>query len=291
MKPTFILMAISIMACSSPQKEKNQVSTNIDSVAMAKTESKDLAVSADSMALSLELLKEEGLLKILDTVTVVDDPVFHSSKTYYGLSLKTVLERFTKINQIDIKNTQIVFECEDGYNPSMELSKVLDKQSFLALQDASAPKGDEWITIKKGNETKKIAPFYVVYTDVPANEYAYKWPYNLVRIRLVPVAEELKILFPKNDELAVKGYDLFRINCLTCHALNGVGGKMGPELNAPKSVTEYWQEADIKAFVINPSSYRHEVKMPAQNQLKGREIDEIVYYLKYMAKHKVVFRE
>lgn len=284
MKKTLIALCLLSVACSSPQKK--QTADQQDTTKVATPLLADQAISADSMSLSLEALKAKGLLKILDTMVVADDPVFHGPKTYYGLSFKQVLERFTAVKKNDINATQIVFECEDGYNPSMALAKVLAKNSFLALADASAPKGAEWVEIKKGTQVKKIAPFYVVYNDVPAEDHTFKWPYNLVRIRLVPVSEELKILFPKDDELAVKGYDLFRINCMTCHALNGLGGKMGSELNAPKSITEYWNVADIKPFVKNPSSYRHEVKMPAQSQLNDREIDEIVYYLQYMAKHK-----
>jgi hypothetical protein len=35
---------------------------------------------------------------------------------------------------------------------------------------------------------------------------------------------------------------------------------MGPRLNYPKSVTEYWNKKAIKAFILNPSSFRHGVK-------------------------------
>jgi cytochrome c2 len=284
MKKNIFVICLLFVGCTLPKKEQNVAKQ--DTVTVAAPLLADQPVSADSMSISLEALKAKGLIKILDTMLVTDDPVFHGKKTYYGLSFRQVLAQFTALKKIDIKNTQIVFECEDGYNPSMALEKLLSRNSFLALADASAPKGEAWVEIKKGEEIKKVAPFYLVYNDVTPQEHVFKWPYNLVRIRLVPVSEELKALFPKGDELAVKGYDLFRLYCLTCHAINQVGGKMGPELNAPKSITEYWHIEDIKAFVKNPSSYRHGVKMPAQTYISDREIDEIIYYLSYMAKHR-----
>lgn len=83
-----------------------------------------------------------------------------------------------------------MFECEDGYNPPMPLNMVLDRKAFLAVSDADAPVGQEWVDAKKNGETQKVAPFYVVYTDVPATAYGYKWPYNLARISLVSTQQE-----------------------------------------------------------------------------------------------------
>lgn len=85
----------------------------------------------------------------------------------------------------------------------------------------------------------------------------------------------------------VRGFGLFQRNWGICQALNGVGGQMGPELNYPKNITEYWRSlTDIKAFVKNPTSYRHASKMPVVTHLSNNELDEIARYLQYMAGHK-----
>ncbi|MFN8353264.1 MAG: cytochrome c [Spirosomataceae bacterium] len=272
----FCLLGVGLVGCNAPKTTHQQ----------QKTDSTSIAPPVDSLAIDLVAWQEKGFFQQAQTITVEHDPVYHQTKHFEGIALKTVLERMPGFNKLDMKNTQLVFECEDGYNPSMALEKVLAKQSFLAIKDLDAPKGSNWIDIVKGPEVKKIAPFYVVYTDVPENDYTYKWPYNLVRMRLAPVSDETKVLFPIDDDTMVKGYDLFRIHCKTCHSLNGVGGKMGPELNFPKSVTEYWKVPEIKQFVKNPASYRNEVRMPAQSHLSEVEINEIVRYLEYMAKHK-----
>ncbi len=53
---------------------------------------------------------------------------------------------------------------------------------------------------------------------------------------------------------------------------------MGPELNSPKNITEYWHKKDILAFIKDPKSYRHNSHMPSLNLL-DKEIDSIYDYL------------
>lgn len=242
--------------------------------------------SNDSLSIYLPDLKAQ--FPKAEAITVSEDPVFHQSKSYQAISLKTILEKFTRMKHLDIKQTQIVFECEDGYNPSMSLEMALSRKSYLAISDNDAPKGQDWVNAVKEGREMKIAPFYVVYTDVKPSEHDFKWPYNLVKISLVETAKEFAAIYPKDDDTVVKGFGLFQKNCMTCHSLNKVGGKMGPELNYPKNVTEYWRgDDDIKAFVKNPSSFRNDCKMPAVTHLSDKELDQILQYLHYMVKHKV----
>ncbi|MGO4818602.1 c-type cytochrome [Flavobacterium sp. W22_SRS_FP1] len=92
---------------------------------------------------------------------------------------------------------------------------------------------------------------------------------------------------PKDEEEAKIGFALFDKNCISCHAINKIGGSMGPELNYPKSVTEYWDQEQLKKFIKNPASFRNGVKMPTIPNLTEKKIESIVYYLNYMANHKL----
>ena len=115
------------------------------------------------------------------------------------------------------------------------------------MSDVDAPKGRDWEVLLKNGEEVKIEPFYIVYEGVSPTDAEYKWPYNLVKIHLAPLHENDAALVPK-VESAKAGYELFRKYCLTCHSINKIGGKMGPELNFPKSVTEYWHTEDLKGL-------------------------------------------
>lgn len=249
------------------------------------TDSTSQAPKARTDSLSIDLVAWKDKLGPTESITVSNDPVFHRTKTFDAIPLATVLKQIPAYTNINPAETQVVFECEDGYNPSMPLTKILGKKAYLAVRDHDAAQGEDWTTLQKGSETKKIAPYYICYTDVPGDDATYKWPYNLVKISLTSASKETQALFPKDDDSVVKGYGLFKTHCLTCHALNGVGGTLGPELNFPKSVTEYWKTDDLKAFIAHPDQYRNKVKMPTLG-LEAKEINEIVGYLSYMAKHK-----
>ena len=277
----FLFIAIFFFSCKTKSEKGNEIKDSTG-VAIGSI----VAPPADSLSVYLPDTKSQ--FPKAETIKVANDPVFHQAKSYQAIPLIEVLEKFTKIKNLNIKQTQIVFECEDGYNPSMPLELALSRKSYLAIADNDAPKGQDWIDAVKGTQVMKVAPFYVIYANVTPAEHDFKWPYNLVKISLVETAKEFASVYPTDDDTMVKGFGIFQKNCMICHALNKVGGKMGPELNYPKNITEYWKsDAEIKAFIKNPTSFRNECKMPAVTYLNDKELDEVLRYLHYMVKHKV----
>jgi len=274
-----ILLSVLYISCDSSQKKSSK-----DSLQVAKLAIEDIPTS-DSLSIDLIELKRKGLLENTQVVIVKPDPVYHKNKRFDALPLKDIFEKYSLIKRMNAADLKVVFECEDGYKPEMPLEKLLSAKAYLAVSDTDAPKGRAWeILMKNGKETK-MEPFYVVYEGVSADDIAYKWPYNLVKIHFAPLHENDAALQPK-DEAALAGYELFKNRCQTCHSINKIGGKMGPELNYPKSVTEYWKTDDLKAFIQNPAAYRNEVKMPNLG-IKPEEATEIVKYLSYMSEHKM----
>jgi len=274
-----ILLSVLYISCDSSQKKSSK-----DSLQVAKLAIEDIPTS-DSLSIDLVELNRKGLLENTQVVIVKPDPVYHKNKRFNALPLKDIFEKYSLIKRMNAADLKVVFECEDGYKPEMPLEKLLSAKAYLAVSDTDAPKGRAWeILMKNGKETK-MEPFYVVYEGVSADDIAYKWPYNLVKIHFAPLHENDAALQPK-DEAALAGYELFKNRCQTCHSINKIGGKMGPELNYPKSVTEYWKTDDLKAFIQNPAAYRNEVKMPNLG-IKPEEATEIVKYLSYMSEHKM----
>ncbi len=274
------LQSALLLVLISCQSKTPPVADVVDSIRTA-------AVPTDTAVVTLLSLKKAGVFREAKPVTIAEDPVYHRQKTYATVPLEVVLRKIPGYDRANPASTQVIFECEDGYNPSMPLAKVLSRKAYLAIRDLDAPAGQDWITVEKAGQIKTVAPFYVVYTDVPPDDATFKWPYNLARIRLQPAADELARLHPTGTP--ERGYALFCTHCLTCHALNGAGGVMGPELNVPKNITEYWRGADLRAFVRNPASYRQGAKMPpvAPAQVSDAELEEILGYLTFMAGHKL----
>jgi cytochrome c2 len=230
-------------------------------------------------------LRDRGLLKVTQIVSIKPDPVYHKNKRFNALPLKDILEKYSSIKRMNAADLKVVFECEDGYKPEMPLEILLSAKAFLAVSDVDALKGREWEILLKNGQESKMEPFYVVYEGVSGDDLSYKWPYNLVKIHLAPLHENDEALKPKNKS-TLAGYEIFKNRCQTCHAINKIGGKMGPELNYPKSVTEYWKTDDLKAFIQNPASYRYNVKMPTLG-IKPEEANAVVKYLSYMSEHKL----
>lgn len=265
----FCLFIISFLSCNQKKEQK------IEATTFAQTEIKlDL----------LELQKKNKLGK--DTVvTIANDPVYHKEKKYKAVNADVLINNEIDLTKIDPKNTKIVFECIDGYKPEMPLELFLNANPYLAFEDIDAPKGAKWEPIIKDGNEMNAAPFYIVYTGISEKDSRYKWPYNLVKIYLETLNKSTIELYPLKDRKLETGYTLFKNQCLTCHAINGIGGTMGPELNYPKSVTEYWKENELVDYIVNPASFRNKVKMPTLGITK-QQSQEIVDYLKYMSENK-----
>ena len=252
-----------------------------------KKELKAEAKSISQLEIKLDLLDLQAKNKLgKDTiVAITKDPVYHKAKKYKAVNASILIKNEINLTKIDPKNTKIVFECKDGYKPEMPLELFLNANPYLAYQDVDAPKGAKWEPIIKDGNEMNAEPFYIVYTSVSEKDTRYKWPYNLVKIYLEPLNKSTLELYPLKNRKLETGYTLFKNQCLTCHSINGIGGAMGPELNYPRSVTEYWKEKELVDYIVNPASFRYKVKMPTLGITK-QQSREIVDYLKYMSENK-----
>ena len=72
---------------------------------------------------------------------------------------------------------------------------------------------------------------------------------------------------------------------MICHAINGEGGRIGPELNVPRSIVEYRPEHQIREYVRDPGSFRH-TSMPAHRHLDEAALDALIAYFRAMSARK-----
>lgn len=272
-----VFLSALLWSCQERTTSKPTITTATKNAVTPKT--------TDTLTIDLVALQKQGKLLHTTVITINDDPVYHSVKHFNAFPLQELLNTYPAIRDLDATKYQIVFECEDGYKPVMPLQQFLSKKSYLSVSDVDAPKGELWSKIIKDGHEMIAAPFYLIYEDVSTKETDFKWPYNLIKIHFVDTASDSS-LYPNDNEKAQVGFELFKKNCITCHAINTIGGKMGPELNYPKSVTEYWDKNQLKGFIKNPAAFRNAVKMPTLTHLTEKEIEDITVYLAYMANHK-----
>lgn len=218
----------------------------------------------------------------------VDDYYLQRPMRYNALNLKKMLTAFAAESP---GFDEFIFRCADGYlahvsRADFEVGKL--DSFYLAFGEA----GDAFKTdIPQGKAEISPEPFYAVATE-KAGFSTLSWPYELVAIELV----NFKVMFPKlyfagleKDVVVKAGFDIFRKECLKCHSLNLQGGDIGPELNIPKNITEYRDEAYLKSFIRDASSYRAKSKMPPFLNLNDAQLKEILAYLKAMSFHKTGF--
>lgn len=134
---------------------------------------------------------------------------------------------------------------------------------------------------------KNQGPFYPIF--VPSTENpAWTSPFCVEKVTFAKQKIDRSLATPDGlapDHPAMRGNTLFQQRCSTCHSINGIGGEVGPELNRPMAVTEYWDEKALRQIMKDPSKVRDNSKMPAFH-LKDPMIDDILAYLSWMAKNK-----
>ena len=227
--------------------------------------------------IDFKTLEKNGDLGESQTIKVPYDPFFKTSKTYEAYPFRKILSHYLENTAMDTLNTMVIFECTDGYQPSVPLVTLLKANSYLAFHDYAAPENQHW----PKELADKLGPFYLVWPNADNDFQAYPWPYALTNMRFENQKELFAAAYPHTKE-AVKGFQLYQKKCMKCHSVNKVGGTMGIEFNHPKNITEYWKEDHIWEFIQNPQSYRYNSKMPPIQDLNKEQFEEIITYLKSM---------
>ena len=202
-------------------------------------------------------------------------------KEYLGIKTKTFFLNLIQQYQIDTSKFDVTFICKDGYSPTIPLNQLLMENAYIAVKDVAA-KGD-WAD----SVATKFSPAYLVW-DIPINDHKHSFPFGITSIKFVQKKEEYLHARPLNDNPDInKGFAIFKEKCIKCHAINQEGGILGPELNYPKNITEYWKIDQLKIFIKNPSDIRHNSKMPQITELNEAELNLIIKYFEFMATQKI----
>ena len=129
----------------------------------------------------------------------------------------------------------------------------------------------------------------MVWSGVSPSDPHFTWPYKLARVSVQSFDLRYGSAAPPagTSANAQKGFRLFVQNCVSCHSVNLIGGDIGPELNVPRNVTEYWSAEHLAAFVAAPETYRLRSKMPNFGHLPPADRGAILTYLASMRERKL----
>lgn len=217
------------------------------------------------------------------------EPYEEGEATFQALPLAPLLDAVYGPGWRD--EEELLFTCIDGYQPSVPVARVLAHRPWLAFDRLDAKS----FAIRKREsgvvKNVELGPFYLVWENLDDPlirlESDYGWPYQLVGIDLIRAADRFPGLAPPSgaSQQVRAGFDAYRVHCSKCHALNGEGGSIGPELNAPAHPLADRDPAWLRAWITEPERIRPNTRMePLNPKLPDRErvVDEIVAYLQAM---------
>lgn len=228
------------------------------------------------------------LSELKDTLTAAHiqlyDPYYKKNKEYKAFLLKDLLEYAFGNNLNSSEYSELIFIAKDGYQSITSIQKAIEPGGFVVFEDVQYP---DWELIEGRNVSP--APFYIVWKESRQTDAnSYPWTWQLMTIKLVSFREQYPEVYPKSvDENSniFAGFELFKEHCFRCHSMNRQGGKVGPDLNAPRSVVSYRSEFMIKEMIKRPSSYRYG-KMPDHPDLTSFDLDNLIEYFNHMNRFK-----
>lgn len=228
-----------------------------------------------------------------DEVIGVSDPYHKRVMRYTAMSLRCVLDLgFPKTGgAAGLSGQGLLLRALDGYTRPVRGEDLLETGAFLAFGEPDLIEAGEnrsWFS-RIDRRGVDPGPFYLVWTGETQNDpHVHPWPYQLATIQVAPFSEAFPRTVPKGLDPADpgwSGYALFQRACASCHAINGEGGKVGPDLNVPRSIVEYRPVAQIRGYIRNPQATRY-TSMPAHPGLGEAELDALIAYFHAMSERK-----
>lgn len=218
----------------------------------------------------------------------VDDPYYGRAKSFYALPATCVLE--LGFGDPPPMGSNLFLRAADGYVRPTPADHLYQGDAWLAFADAGLTDGPGSEPVWEPIDRRQVhpGPFYVIWSGSDQNDpHRFPWPYQLVEMEIAPLESEYPHVDPAAapGSPAARGFELFREQCISCHAINGEGGKVGPDLNVPQSIVEYRPVEQIRAYIRDPQVFRF-TSMPSHRHLSDDDLDALIAYFQAMADHK-----
>ena len=170
--------------------------------------------------------------KISPETWTAHDPYYDKRKTYRALPLGEVLREGFGVDPKTLASSEFVLRARDGYTVPISGERLLEGGAYLALADVDVP---GWEPI--GPQRANPGPIYLVWRGERQQTLeTHPRPWQLAEIGIARFEAVFPHTVPTGElegSPAMRGFALFRGECVRCHAINREGGRTGPELNVP----------------------------------------------------------
>lgn len=244
-------------------------------------------VFAEPLSLSVKQIKKDLAADVVD-IKVLE---LHESSedkavevVYTGIPLQKLLQYLYPKTWQDFDG-EIYFYALDGYLSILGAGKARQGEAYMTFARADG----KAFTIDNRNRNEKdvpLAPFYLVWDNLNnpllRTSNAYSWPYQLYQTELVPETIVQSLLPPNASAQVEAGFDAFRDNCLSCHNINGFGGKKyGMDV---RQVIKALSREELYEWIDKPSAINKYTAMPPlapgiTGENRQRTINSIIDYL------------
>ena len=210
-------------------------------------------------ALQAEMGAPAGTVTVYEPHLSVSDE--HTIVDYVGYPAVDVMARLFGADWQSEAET-VEFRALDGYVSRLPVERFQSEGAFIVFaRGDGAPFTVDNIA---QNETDvPLGPYYLVWDNIgnPAllEEGARNWPYQVAEVNLVTLSDAA-LLPPGLDERFHEGAALAKTHCLSCHLVNGYGGRKF-EANLAE-VAKVYEEAEFVRLVLEPLSVLEETTMP-----------------------------
>jgi mono/diheme cytochrome c family protein len=182
-------------------------------------------------------------------------------------------------------NGVIHFYASDGYLAAIDTNKARSQDAWLTFARADG-KPFRVDNEQQNERNLPLGPFYLVWDNLRnkalQQQGGYGWPYQVVRIELLPASVYDRLL-PADAPPAIReGFGDWRQYCMGCHRIDGVGGTKNP--TDMRALVKGKSGEELRAWISCPDSLRPGTTMPPLNvhldrQERNQVIERISGYL------------
>lgn len=221
------------------------------------------------------------------------DPTENRNKTFRGVPTNELLDL---VYGVDWRNREeMATVALDGYRSSLPIERYLKYDSYVVYEDVKRP---QFILVKsEDGKYVELGPFWLVWDNVTFPELkasvSYGWPWQQVGFKLAKFTDLFANSAPPegSPENVKQGFLEAREFCMSCHKINGDGGKIGGEL-IQTGIIEKTDDRRMKDLILDIdivlTAFPNASGMVLRSELPNREkvADDIIAYLNAMDANK-----